>query len=298
MQRPNVEEYRLLREELQSLKNCMTTYVGFSLVGTGASIVGLTVFALEKPNYQGLTIASITLAMIITMVLGILFYKFHSHNRYAGYCKLLAQEKYVLKNDQESLHLWEPCVSRLRQSDANSEALKAHARDVLDKNLIKGIRQNNNWVKERIEDVSGPQPAADHRKTVAGFCLFVQEFVLGRGDWFSWEFPVNIVAVFFTILLIFLASFGYCATVAHRYAGAQPPTQWYILNTAALVFLCLSWAKYFRRLYALMKGSYTVDAFCWKFMIIRHELLCASAGRDLSYEIFGGEAGLRDNEAT
>lgn len=81
----------------------------------------------------------------MSFVLLILFYKFYSHNRLAGYCKLLNHERHSMdetkdetkSKDGESISLfaWEICIERLRASDISPKALL----DLLDRIKIKDI---------------------------------------------------------------------------------------------------------------------------------------------------------------
>src|SRR5437660_260634 len=82
------------------------------------------------------------LALVVTMLTGLLFYKFHSHNRYVGYCKLLAQEQYSGLESLGEFYLWESCMARLRAYDmskANREKLVAVARRIDAEKSIKGL---------------------------------------------------------------------------------------------------------------------------------------------------------------
>ena len=89
----NGAEYEMIRNEMQQLKDSITNYFGFVLGGFGASIIGVSLLGGEKlPSHaSGLALTGLILAATVSLILRVLFYKFYSHNRYAGYCKLLNQ---------------------------------------------------------------------------------------------------------------------------------------------------------------------------------------------------------------
>lgn len=115
MQAQNVDEYTLIRAELNGLKDCITHYVQMALGGAGVLIAA---YAALQDGDLGLQrgIASAGAAFVVTLILDVVFYKFHSHNRYAGYCKLLARESYPWPDDREQIHMWEECVGALREA--------------------------------------------------------------------------------------------------------------------------------------------------------------------------------------
>lgn len=89
------KEYEFMRYEMESLKSCITTYVGFVIGGVGAAIFG---FAKDTPvpnNFGAIVYSALALALIIDLVLSVLMYKFHSHNRYTGYCAALNHERFT-----------------------------------------------------------------------------------------------------------------------------------------------------------------------------------------------------------
>jgi len=120
MQNPNITEYKSIREEMSDLKTCMTHYVQMVLGGSGVII---TVFAaLSKSSDQSSTslafsLLSLAIILVLSCILEILFYKFHSHNRYAGYCKALTVERYTYsESSPEHIILWEVALSDLRRN--------------------------------------------------------------------------------------------------------------------------------------------------------------------------------------
>ncbi len=79
MQAENVAEYLEIRKELAALKDCITRYVGFVLVGSAAAVWGLAGRSSDgEPVQIAMALASIFLCLISICVLFLLSYKFSS----------------------------------------------------------------------------------------------------------------------------------------------------------------------------------------------------------------------------
>ena len=361
MNNQSVAEYKDLRGEVQSLKDCITKYVEFVLGGAGLVAGGAGLVAAATPSFfpkddaqqmQSLILPAyalvlLVISVVVTMLTALLFYKFHSHNRYVGYCKLLAQERYSGLGSLGELHLWEPCIARLRQYDGDRDGFIEAAESIDNGPGIQGL---NSTVALGIHKYT-----KDDWKHVNGLLLFIKEFFSGRGAWPTWGYPVHVTAVLFTILLILLvASSCFFLAWLHQYLGAFIPVTlslvalalssafayfslswlrsfrsrkklycgvallvivlgivflsiiryipWNQFPTVSkgvlfsfvslTIFVVVNWAKYFNRLFALMdgNGNHTVEAFCWKFMVIRYRMLQSMVGEDppgFHYTIFG-----------
>ena len=95
MQRENIKEYELVRHEMLTVKDCITKYISFVLGGVGATVV-LLARSGDRSHFSSLEISimSFSLCIIIDFIMLVLIYKFKSHNRFAGYCKLLTHESF------------------------------------------------------------------------------------------------------------------------------------------------------------------------------------------------------------
>ena len=173
----NEKEYKIIRDEIQNLKNCITNYMGFVLGGSGISYAGLISIGnnINKEEAVSIAFLSIILAFVVSLVFLILIYKFNSHNRYAGYCKLLNQEQLLLKNNENinpgdiDIMSWEICVDRLRSSKFNSWILEK----MLDELVKEGV-------------LSQDQRDRKNKKSE------------------SWQFPFPVSVVFFILSAIFI----------------------------------------------------------------------------------------------
>jgi len=102
MESQNVEEYKGLRQEILTLKACITTYVGFVLLVVGPAFWELTKGMSGRPN-GAMALFALMACFALKVVFLLLSYKFVSHNRYCGYCKLLEQEIFRSKDRDTSL---------------------------------------------------------------------------------------------------------------------------------------------------------------------------------------------------
>jgi len=168
MQAQNVEEYKAIREELARVRGCVTSYVSFVVLGSGPAFGFLAGKTSEKTSDLAMGFAAILLAVVSTLVLFLLSYKFTSHNRYAGYSKLLTHERFTKTSipADEDIFLWEICLDKLRASDRGNDKWK---------DLLRYCEENTAYVpripdlKLMIERFSGPAPTVDKRAWIKGW---------------------------------------------------------------------------------------------------------------------------------
>jgi len=207
MELSNYVEYRHIREELRNLKNCITNYIGFVMGGSGIAFIGFQYIKDDKSLHEIIGFVSLILAIILSLVLSIIFYKFNSHNRYAGYCKLLDQEQIEIEiengdilTEQSANNIlsWEICVNRLRSSDFEEEPF---ANLYADYNLDDVITDEG---KAKIKSFSGKHKSADDGKFCGGIRILYEAF-LGKLNTKSWQFPLFVVIVFLILAVIYLS---------------------------------------------------------------------------------------------
>ncbi len=283
MTRESLREYQLIREEMRGVKDCMTNYVGYMLGGSGAAIFGFTALSISGVGYIGLAYSALMMSLLVSMVLLVIFYKFHSHNRYAGYCKLLSFEKfeYLATVRPVQLFTWETCLEMLRGAETKPNTLYeiVDRFDFFDSIRVELIKKLNDYLGPR-NGKNLPQSApADERGFWRGFKrLFLA--LLGQSKTISWGFPPYVVAVFFVLCTGFLAV-GVYSTLVGVFGDVSKElfsntSHKYILEGVTLLILIMQaflWRLFCRRLQSLMEGSATVEAFFWLFLPIRASLL-------------------------
>ena len=281
MQKQNIREYELARKELFDIRNCITTYVGFVIGGSGVAFMGITL--LSNRIFDPLINIGLPLVMsvLLSMVQTILYYKFTSHNRYAGYCKLLNHERHKISNEN-SLHkdadiiLWEACMDVLRDSDSNVHRLSDLCDRIDISNLCEGTKKDDETTKKTklksfIGNLSGRKPVVDNNKNKEGYRYLFAFF--GHKNTDSWPFPIYIIFFFFALFVLFAATSVYFLIKNKIDTGQKGGWDhfhyWLGLTIVILLSQGFAWYRFLNKLYALLHGSATVDSYCWKFLPIR-----------------------------
>lgn len=271
MELQNIEEYKGLRHEITTLKGCITTYVGFVLLVVSPAFWELAKSIPSRPN-RTMAFVALMVGLGLKLVLFLLSYKFHSHNRYCGYCKLLEHE--VFGGDKKSpktVFIWEICLDRLRGSSFHRDGLAVEIAH------YGGSQPQKSTVQQMCAQYSGPAPKADRPRFRKGWKLLFGSGPEPRG---TWQFPVYVARIFAAIdlglcglglALVWPADTVSVERILHGQAIHLPlPFLMWLLLFLLLLFL---WRQFLAELYKQMKGSETVDAFCWKFLPIRYRLL-------------------------
>lgn len=266
MNSENVKEYDLIRQEMISIKECITKYIGFVLGGSGVAIYAIISMGDFSANFYEKAFTCLLLSIIISFVLLILLYKFLSHNRFAGYCKLLNYESYGSIGNKGTFapFAWEICIERLRASDASPTVLL----NLLDNVKIKDIKKDK--LNYLLVKYTGRHPEKDRHKFFKGLKILFSA-IFGKIETKSWGFPPMIIAMFFIIVMGFLIG-GFYTIIKNC-----PVNDNKILDTniififagTVLIAQLIIWWRFIGRLYSLMKGSATVDGFFWRFLPVR-----------------------------
>jgi hypothetical protein len=273
MQAENIKEYELIRAEMLNVKDCITKYLGYVFGGTGAAIYGLARlnenFAVDTVR---MGVIALALSALFTLILLILVYKFYSHNRFAGYCKLLNHERFAgyckLLNHKRykssvatdrSFFLWEISVDRLRRLDTGR----------LDPQTLLAVMQTGGIRVELLRGLLaphiGPKPPIDSMKSAKGLWLLLQSF-FGKMPSSSWGFPPYVVTIFFVIVAGFL--------IAGLIFTPFSDSPWLkLFGYLVILFQAFAWWRIGGKFHALMEGSATIDAFFIKLLPVRAAFL-------------------------
>lgn len=278
METQNIKEYELLREETLALRECITDYMGFVVGGSGAAMFGLAALRLfGQDNKIAVAYVAFGISLLLSFVLVILMYKFNSHNRYAAYSRLLADERYPSPSpaaDSPNIS-WELCIERLRESDLDPQRFRAMARAANITFAEKG-RMGFEWM---LDTYVGSNPPVDRGKVKRGFRhLFLATMGVVRTS--SWGFPPPIVAVFFVLTLIYIGIGGYAAStfLLEKWTASTsnptflPSRILFCVGVLVLAQLYL-WMSFCGKLFTLMEGSATVDAYSFLFVATRADYL-------------------------
>jgi hypothetical protein len=287
MRPENIKEYELLRNEMVTVKECITKYLGYVLGGSGLSVYGMVTLVQGNLKPFFIALMSFAFAIIMSFVLLILFYKFSSHNRFAGYCKLLNHEDYnppdsqhntgqqgnpTHPNSQMSAFSWEIALERLRASDMNPATLTE---------LVKCLRLGGvdpNQLTYLLGLYSGRHPQKDHGKFLKGLWILLKA-LFGKIQTRSWGFPPIVTSVFAIIcggfflagMIAIISTFSLDETALGIHLWLRIIV--YIMGFVTTLSLFWLWYRFIGKLYCLMEGTSTVDGFFWRFLPIRAAFL-------------------------
>ncbi|NWG75029.1 MAG: hypothetical protein HXY24_10550 [Rubrivivax sp.] len=261
MQAENVKEYELIRGEMITVKDCITRYIGYVFGGSGAAIYGMARMEKTPISYSEMVLIAFSLATIISFVLLILYYKFYSHNRFAGYCKLLNHERYDTPLAYKNFLSWEIAVGRLRDCETDLESYQGLIKKVKIQNL------DNKDLQIILEEYIGKNPNKDKNKKLKGVWFLIKA-LFGYIKTSSWGFPPYVVAMFCILSFSFLITGIY---LTHEFVANNPILKIgsYIVEGAQF----LLWRHLSGKLYSLINGTATVNAFYMKFIPIRATFL-------------------------
>ncbi|MEW5948525.1 MAG: hypothetical protein AB1711_03845 [Thermodesulfobacteriota bacterium] len=285
----NVEEYKLIRQEMINLKDCITKYIGYVFAGSGAMIYGLakvnnstSPLSSAQPNVilspfpAEVTFIAASFSMLVSLVLLMLFYKFNSHNRFAGFCKLLNHERHELltgqppeqkcvtseKDKEPPLFSWEITVGDLRWLESKPNYLGNIMKEIsISEPTKRTLRER---VEERIE-INGKRPAIDSYKSMRGLSIIIKTILLRNTQTDSWGFPPLVVCIFLFIVAGFL---GASVSMVLQIGFLNNPVLFSYVIAIFVLQLCLWW-HISGKLFSLMNGSSTVYSFYWKFIPLR-----------------------------
>ncbi len=270
MENNTIKEYEILRGEMLSVKECITNYIGFVLGGSGiASISMIGIVAARGKDLDGivklenlLALFSMTflfISLLISFVLLILYYKFTSHNRFAGYCNLIGMEKHLYGNNMiKSIIGWENVLEIQREYSSNLKLyvdLIDNLFVAVDKDKLKGLL--NSKLNRKNEVAKG--------KFSKGI-LFIIKAMFFDYKARSWAFPPYVVSMFF-----FLVSWFYIIGLIiylYLYGLYLPYDNINIQSLAMAIVISISitqvflWRKYIHKLDALMDGANSVSSSC------------------------------------
>ncbi len=267
MQRQNIREYELLRTEILSIKSCITSYMGYVLGGSGAALFGLAIIGRQAENVVVLAYAPGGVSVVITLVLLVLFYKFNSHNRVAGYCKALNQESYK-DQERDDLLSWELCIQQLRNSDERTSSII----EVAEKNADKLDNIPMDKLLRCLNNLTGKPASVDQGKWREGWKILINSFISPPRTC-SWGFPIFVTLIFFVLTSIFiLVSLIFFTLILNASVLFT-----YLFHLFFMVFIIifhvLMWTRIAGKLYTLMRGSATVNGFFIRFIPLRADFL-------------------------
>lgn len=265
MQKENEKEFALLRTEMLNVKGCITQYLGYVFAGSGAAVYGIARMNQSADSTYGTAMATLAFAIsfIISLVALVLFYKFHSHNRFAGYCKLLNHERYEVPPSftRDSFYSWELAVGRLRCMGKDEKSIKS---------LVEPVNLNDKIKKDKLEKYL-LSLVEDDKKRIRSYCkgtMILLKALYGKIETNSWGYPPLVTSICFIFSFGFLFSGHFL-----RIQKCSTSKLLFLISIAITIIQLFLWMRLSGKLYSLMAGSTTVQSFFWKFLPIRASYL-------------------------
>lgn len=166
---------------------------------------------------------------------------------------------------------WEICMDILRESKSDKNILLNKSEGV----KIPGLKSE---VKDLILTVFIEKFFLT--TMILGFWLFFKT-LLGKDKTKSWHFPLYVVSAFFSLNSIFLGIGLYFSLYSYP---SEIDLAQKIIVIGVVIFQILVWSLYFIKLYEIMEGNSTIEAYCCKFLPIRYEYI-KQQNKDIEYQL-------------
>lgn len=275
----NLRELELLRKEIESTRACIHSFASLVFGGAGLGALGFAATDGIMAKSDTLALAAFGLGLVTSVLLFITCYKFSSTNRYSGYTKLLAHERYSLPPEraQEDVVGWEPCMQQLREFDFEDDPATGWFRYAANMPLdvVQGGVAD---LQADLAQVAGRAPLSDQHAGRRGLSRLFRLLRQGRSDTRSWAYPENLVLAFLIFYLL-LTGAGMFLVIANGTTVSVT-----LVSIVALTASLWIWRAIASRLHKVSEGSRTVSAYCWKFIAIRHRFL-AQKYRVTDYQV-------------
>ena len=279
----NRHEHALILDEMSKIRECITNFTGYVLGGSGILTAILVAGASTKIEATQIGYTSLLSSVIISLVLLIILYKFNSHNRMAGYCKVLSHENYhIADGDNNNIFVtWEICIGRLMHYSLPSNSPKEVYRSIEKLcQLINSEDINKRQLIKLVYYITVTPSPIDNAKFLKGFKV-IYEVLTNRLNTESWAYPAYITSIFLSITLTMI-TFGVTATMIN-FLGVDKTI---ISNWTLPIFCCFImllqfylWRGFIGKLFCLMSGTATVDAFFWRFLAIRGRVISQTGSK-------------------
>jgi hypothetical protein len=293
----NVKEYEIIRNEMQNIKSCITSYLSLIIGTSGISIFAVSYIEIRKEPIEIITIIYFFVAILLTAIYYVLIYKFISHNRYAGYLRLISQEvKFGLLHPENETNnanskqnfidkdilVWELCMCKLNNAKPIDDFPIELWQDKLFFNFnshgkpIPFQNEPNIWSAKNILikvwnklKISGPE--IDHLSIWEGIFLLIRG-IFNKEISRSWKYPLYVTYMVLVFNLMFLSLFIYYNTDEKGFLTTVGLTSKVVIVSLIAIYILL-WYGCIKELHKIMLGSKTINSFCWKFLQFRIEAL-------------------------
>ena len=292
MLKASIKEYELLKKDLTDMKQYINTYLGYIIGSNGVLMVIASIFFKGNPN-ETLIMFGLFYVSLITLFLlyNIIRYKFNSHNKLAGFVRLISQEndysKYNGNNDNSHIKInepngiilsWEYIMARwetsIEQSKCPKNKFKRLKFDFDFNNDDTYKKTNYEAIKEHFlcDLIFKNNRKKKFWRNILSLKRNSRKYAKYHFD--SWKYPRNVFNSFFTIylfisvvivLLISNAEINNCVNVFNYSFELSPEILYLVWFFPSILFLL-----YFRiDLYRVLQKDKSSDYYCWSFLPFR-----------------------------
>jgi len=303
------KEYELLKKDITDIKKYINDYIGY-IIGTNGVAFGLFAYlSLDKNSSFDAKFISLFLGLSILFFLySIVIYKFNSHNKLAGYIRLLTQEvDYIDLNKKDntcvcsdvdfkgSFLSWEFVMSRwdsliVRNNcprktfeglqfyfqPQNSE-LDIDITKTKDKLKFKYFKENREGLKEKRCDFMCKLVFLNYKKLDSLISVFKrQKKIYSKYHISSWKYP-KVIFLIFSVLYSFFFFSLIAVLILPYYGYLKPPNSssfhFLVYFTPIIISLLMYFLFFFKEYIRVLKKDKSVDFYCWAFLPFRVKLL-------------------------
>jgi hypothetical protein len=271
-----ISEYKMVREEIVRVQDCITEYMKMYF-GAGVFVIGAVWYLARNhvdtdhhsspflPEWAGGYVFA-ALSYIILAFATIVFHKFNTHNRYAGYARLLQYEELSPLVQRNCVHteiyLWEAILAYVyNENEADIPD------DVMDEYKERLAKQKKLF--ETYKSVF-KFPGTLSKRILLGFWMMFRSTILKRPTK-SWTYPYQIafgLAITSSFTLFIWAHFMTAVS-------AQVPMPDMLVQDSMFAHIIICWCGLSHRLFRLCgdDGDRTIEAYTVKFMEARYVIL-------------------------
>jgi hypothetical protein len=282
------QEYEMVHKEIVEVRTCITEYMKmFFTLGVG--VIGLFGYLAATSIKDGSHAIALTadqwayiplaLAEIILFFASLLFHKFNTHNRGCGYMRALELERHrgspSTKSFVKEIRLWQSALAvPFQQTDFHWGRIDS--------------MENFTKLKEYCEsadECAHPFFHGEYRvlrpiltllRCIYGLWMIFRATIF-RPQIRSWTFPFHIAFGPFVMTLFLLLTWALITNHLDRGTNI-------IIQRLFVAHLLISWLGLGYRMFRLCGslGDRTIELWCWRTMVQRHEALRCD-GVDVAY---------------
>jgi len=303
------KEYELLKKDITDIKKYINDYIGY-IIGTNGVAFGLFAYlSLDKGSSFDAKFISLFLGLSILFFLySIVIYKFNSHNKLAGYIRLLTQEvDYIDLNKKDNtcvcsdvnfqgsflswefvMSRWDSLIVRNNCPRKTFESLQFYFQPqnfeldldtakTKDELKFEFFNKKKKSLKKKRCDFMCKLIFLNYQKLDSLISVFKpQKKIYSKYHISSWKYP-KVIFLIFTVLYSFFL-FSLIAILILPYYGYLKPFKpssfhFLVYFIPIVISLLMYFLFFFKEYIRVLRKDKSVDFYCWAFLPFRVKLL-------------------------